>query len=232
MIIFMILLYLVGVYINPEFFGSADALSPRSCAMPRAMASWRSGMTFVIVNKDLDLSVGSIYGLIGGGLLDRLLAFLLSTAASSRRSSGRVGDRPPRRAHQRHARDVPAGAGLHRDAHHAVHRARHRYRPHRRQDHLLRRQGQATSLRSSRSARTMPGASTTRSSSSSSFAVVGAIVLAKTRWGYRDLCDRRQRARRHLCRHPDALGAHARLSAVGVLRHHRRADAGGPGHAA
>lgn len=63
LIIFMILLYLVGVYINPKFFGSAAALASvmRDAARYGVMAV---GMTFVIVNKDLDLSVGSIYGLI------------------------------------------------------------------------------------------------------------------------------------------------------------------------
>ena len=62
LIIFMILLYLVGVYINPKFFGSAAALASvmRDAARYGVMAV---GMTFVIVNKDLDLSVGSIYGL-------------------------------------------------------------------------------------------------------------------------------------------------------------------------
>jgi ribose transport system permease protein len=61
LIIFMILLYLVGVYINPRFFGGAEALSSvlRDAARYGVMAV---GMTFVIVNKDLDLSVGSLYG--------------------------------------------------------------------------------------------------------------------------------------------------------------------------
>jgi ribose transport system permease protein len=62
LIIFMILLYLIGTYINPKFFGSAAALSSvlRDGARYGVMAV---GMTFVIVNKDLDLSVGSLYGL-------------------------------------------------------------------------------------------------------------------------------------------------------------------------
>ncbi len=33
------------------------------CATPRAMACMAVGMTFVIVNKELDLSVGSTFGL-------------------------------------------------------------------------------------------------------------------------------------------------------------------------
>lgn len=61
LIIFMIVLYLIGVYINPRFFGGAEALSSvlRDAARYGVMAV---GMTFVIVNKDLDLSVGSLYG--------------------------------------------------------------------------------------------------------------------------------------------------------------------------
>jgi ribose transport system permease protein len=62
LIVFLVLLYLVGVYINPKFFGSAAALSSvlRDAARYGVMAV---GMTFVIVNKDLDLSVGSLYGM-------------------------------------------------------------------------------------------------------------------------------------------------------------------------
>ena len=62
LIVFLVLLYLVGVYINPRFFGGAEALSSvmRDAARYGVMAV---GMTFVIVNKDLDLSVGSLYGL-------------------------------------------------------------------------------------------------------------------------------------------------------------------------
>jgi ribose transport system permease protein len=61
-VVFLILLYLAGFYINPKFFGSAGALSSvmRDAARYGVMAV---GMTFVIVNKDLDLSVGSLYGL-------------------------------------------------------------------------------------------------------------------------------------------------------------------------
>ncbi|MBB5751205.1 ABC transporter permease [Prosthecomicrobium pneumaticum] len=63
LILFMALLYLVGVFINPVFFGKADALVSvlRDTARVGIMAV---GMTFVIVNKDLDLSVGSTVGLV------------------------------------------------------------------------------------------------------------------------------------------------------------------------
>ena len=61
LVAFMILLYAIGAWINPRFFGGADALSSvlRDASRYGVMAV---GMTFVIVNKDLDLSVGSLYG--------------------------------------------------------------------------------------------------------------------------------------------------------------------------
>ena len=60
----MALLYLGGTLVNPTYFGSIDAFHAllRDSARYAVMAV---GMTFVIVNKDLDLSVGSTNGLIG-----------------------------------------------------------------------------------------------------------------------------------------------------------------------
>jgi ribose transport system permease protein len=60
----MALLYFGGALINPAFFGSTDAVQAllRDSARYGVMAV---GMTFVIVNKDIDLSVGSVYGLVG-----------------------------------------------------------------------------------------------------------------------------------------------------------------------
>src|SRR6188474_1775799 len=60
----MALLYIVGAFINPNFFGSLEAFQAllRDTSRYAVMAV---GMTFVIANKDLDLSVGSAYGLIG-----------------------------------------------------------------------------------------------------------------------------------------------------------------------
>jgi ribose transport system permease protein len=62
-LVFMALLYAVGVYINPDFFGTTDAFSAvlRDTARFGVMAV---GMSFVIVNKELDLSVGSTLGLV------------------------------------------------------------------------------------------------------------------------------------------------------------------------
>lgn len=62
LLLFMGALYLIGVYLNPDFFGSSNALASimRDASRYGVMAV---GMTFVIANKDLDLSVGSLYGL-------------------------------------------------------------------------------------------------------------------------------------------------------------------------
>jgi ribose transport system permease protein len=64
LVVLMAILFAVGFAINPAFFGSGDALLAtfRDTARYAVMAV---GMTFVIVNRDLDLSVGSTNGLIG-----------------------------------------------------------------------------------------------------------------------------------------------------------------------
>ncbi len=58
----MLILYLVGIWINPKFFGNVTAIHAvlRDAARYGVVAV---GMTFVLVNKDLDLSVGSTLGL-------------------------------------------------------------------------------------------------------------------------------------------------------------------------
>jgi ribose transport system permease protein len=63
LIVFMAVLYLIGTWINPNFFGSASALASvlRDAARFGVMAV---GMSFVIINRDLDLSVGSTLGLV------------------------------------------------------------------------------------------------------------------------------------------------------------------------
>ncbi|ASY65386.1 Ribose ABC transport system, permease protein RbsC (plasmid) [Sinorhizobium sojae CCBAU 05684] len=63
LIAFLVLLYLAGAIVNPGFFGSTEALHAllRDTSRVGIIAV---GMTFVIANKDLDLSVGSTYGLI------------------------------------------------------------------------------------------------------------------------------------------------------------------------
>jgi ribose transport system permease protein len=63
LIVFMAVLYLVGTWINPAFFGNATALASvlRDASRFGVMAV---GMSFVIINRDLDLSVGSTLGLV------------------------------------------------------------------------------------------------------------------------------------------------------------------------
>jgi ribose transport system permease protein len=59
----ILVLYLGGAIVNPAFFGSAEAFLAllRDASRVGIIAV---GMTFVIVNKDIDLSVGSTYGLV------------------------------------------------------------------------------------------------------------------------------------------------------------------------
>ncbi|TIL58026.1 MAG: ABC transporter permease [Mesorhizobium sp.] len=59
----LLLLYLGGALVNPAFFGSTGAFYSLLRDTSR-VAIIAVGVTFVIVNKDLDLSVGSTYGLV------------------------------------------------------------------------------------------------------------------------------------------------------------------------
>ncbi|MEF0943083.1 ABC transporter permease [Rhizobium sp. BR 362] len=63
LLIFLALLYFGGALVNPAFFGSTEALHAllRDTSRVGIIAV---GMTFVIANRDLDLSVGSTYGLV------------------------------------------------------------------------------------------------------------------------------------------------------------------------
>ncbi|MBY5364684.1 ABC transporter permease [Rhizobium leguminosarum] len=63
LLMFLALLYFGGAIVNPAFFGSTEALHAllRDTSRVGIIAV---GMTFVIANKDLDLSVGSTYGLV------------------------------------------------------------------------------------------------------------------------------------------------------------------------
>jgi ribose transport system permease protein len=63
LLLLILLLYVGGAVVNPAFFGTTEALHAvlRDSARVGIIAV---GMTFVIVNKDLDLSVGSTYGLV------------------------------------------------------------------------------------------------------------------------------------------------------------------------
>lgn len=63
LLILLALIYLGGAVANPAFFGSTEAFHALLRDTSR-VAIIAVGMTFVIVNKDLDLSVGSTYGLV------------------------------------------------------------------------------------------------------------------------------------------------------------------------
>jgi ribose transport system permease protein len=63
LLVLLLLLYLGGAFVNPAFFGSTGAFHSLLRDTSR-VAIIAVGVTFVIVNKDLDLSVGSTYGLI------------------------------------------------------------------------------------------------------------------------------------------------------------------------
>ena len=80
LLVIMALLYLGGLYLNPAFFGSTGALFSvlRDASRYGVMAV---GMTFVIVNKELDLSVGSTFG---------LTATVFSASARSTRSASTI----------------------------------------------------------------------------------------------------------------------------------------------
>src|SRR3984957_11834968 len=62
LLVIMAILYSGGLFLNPAFFGSTDALFSvlRDASRYGVMAV---GMTFVLVNKELDLSVASTFGL-------------------------------------------------------------------------------------------------------------------------------------------------------------------------
>ena len=157
----MALLYFGGALINPAFFGTTDALHAllRDSARYGVMAV---GMTFVIVNKDIDLSVGSIYGLVGVafsivfspthydyGLAAALLFCVFLGVVIGLINGVLV--------------TIFEGAGLHRHADHAADWPRPGARPHRRQEHRLSGQGCGLRLASFSSVRPMPSASTIRS---------------------------------------------------------------------
>ena len=86
----------LGTSINPRFFGDLTALQSvlRDASRYGVMAV---GMTFVIVNRDLDLSVGSTLGLVAVAVLDRLRADPFRPAGLGRgpglpsRSAWRIG---------------------------------------------------------------------------------------------------------------------------------------------
>ena len=173
-------------------------------------------MTFVIANKELDLSVGSTFGLTATifGMIFAPTYFDMGiwTAVAWCLVMG-AGDRADQRLHGH----GPGSAGLHRDADDAVHRPRRDSRPHRRQEHRLRNQGWGLS-------RFLPSGRDQRARLQQSNHPVRHHRRGRRR-GARlhhdrldDLLRRRQRASGALRRHQHALRAHALLCALLALR--------------
>jgi len=104
LLVIMAILYAGGFYLNPAFFGSTDALFSvmRDASRYGVLAI---GMTFVIVNKELDLSVGSTFGFFGFGFAEappattaatthtNTSARFIATPLVERRFNGSLGDR-------------------------------------------------------------------------------------------------------------------------------------------
>ena len=227
LLILIVLLYLGGAFVNPAFFGSTEALHARA---PRQRAGRHHRRRHDLRHRQQgSRPVGRLHLRPGGGGVRPTVRAELSR--SRRRPVGaclpasRRHDRTP----QRRARHHPEGAGVHRHADDALHRPRLRARAHPWPVDLLSRQGERASAVLPVSARPTPSASTTRSSIFAIVAVLGAYVLAKTRWGYETFATGGNAQAASLCRHPDELGAHPRLSHLVALRGAGRPDVGGPG---
>ena len=181
------------------------------------------GMTFVIVNKDLDLSVGSTLGLIVAVLFSIAFApshfdlgigvAIWSPASSSGSPIGLINGALVT------VLRVPAfiatltmlfiGRGF-----------------------VLGLTGGKTIAYEQR--RAIPGSSPSARPTRFGFnnqiliflvvAVVGGVVLASTRWGYETYAVGGNEMASRLCRHPHATGADPRLRAVAPVRDARRAD--------
>ncbi len=176
------------------------------------------GMTFVIVNKDIDLSVGSTYGLVGRGVLAASstppiydMGVVSARSLPASRSGPLIGLingvlvtflRVPAFIATLTMLLIGRGFILGLTGGKSI----------------LYPVKAASTPGSSSSARPTPGASTTRSSSRFVIVAVGAVVLAKTRWGYETFATGGNEQAADLCRHPDALGAHPRLSPLVALR--------------
>ena len=121
-VLFAVLLWLVGLYLRPDFWGSLDNSFNLLLAFTE-VGLMAVGMAYVIADGDIDLSVGSVLALAGGTaaflmvkqgmppLPAAILGFLAGVAA------GRD---------QRLSRDQGPPAVVRRHARHVLHRARAR----------------------------------------------------------------------------------------------------------
>ena len=229
LLVMMALLYIVGAFLNPSFFGSPDAFHAllRDASRYAVMAV---GMTFVIVNKDLDLSVGSTYGLVGVAFayvfdpnhadlgvvpailvclaLGTLIGLINGVLVTILRVPAFIATLTMLFIGRGFVLGLTGGQSI--------------LFPIKAHDfHWFFQLGETNALGFNNQ---IPIA-------------LGVVARRRLRarqdpLGLRDLRHRRQRAGRDLRRHPDALGAHPRLPAVLALRDDRRADGdrAGQGH--
>ena len=214
------LLFAVGAAINPAFFGSGDALHAllRDSSRVAVMAV---GMTFVIANRDLDLSVGSTLG---------LTAVVFSLAFDPHRLDLEIGpavatDRCGRHDHrnrQRCAGHPASRSRVHCDADDAPRRSRDCSRPDRRTLCPLFAQGRGVPrLLSIRRNQPLGVQQPDRHR--------GPLCRRRRRragqdpMGLRNAGHRRQRAGSVLRRHSDGMGPHPGVRPLLLVR-----DPGGP----
>ena len=222
----MALLYLVGAFINPNFFGSTDAFQAllRDASRYAVMAV---GMTFVIANKDLDLSVGSTFGLVGVvfayvfdpnhydiGVVPAILACLALGAFIGLINGVLVTFlRVPAFIATLTMLFIGRGFILGLTGGQSI-----LYPIKARDYHWFFQLGEINAW-----------GFNNQITIALIVVAIGAVRARQDPLGLRDARHRRQRAGRDLCRHPDPLGAHPRLSALVALRDGRRPDGGRPG---
>ena len=226
LLVLLVLLYLGGAFVNPAFFGSTEAFQAllRDTSRVGIIAV---GMTFVIVNKDLDLSVGSTYGLVAVvfarlfapsfldlGIVPSVVLCLLLGALIGLINGVLVT-----------VLKVPAFIAtltmlfIGRGFVLALTHGQSIYYPAKAVEYpLFFHLGETNAFGFNNQIMI--------------FAIVARDRRLRARQdplGLRDLRHRRQRAGRDLRRHPDELGAHPRLPDLLALRRARRPAVGGPG---
>ena len=121
-VIFMVALWLFGFWLRPDFWGGLDNSFNLLLAFTE-IGLMAVGMSYVMANGDVDLSVGAVLALSG---LDRGLPDEVHGLGAPARRSRRLRRRPARRLRQRPALHPAPAARLRRDARHVLRRPRHR----------------------------------------------------------------------------------------------------------
>ena len=112
----------LGFWLRPDFWGRLDNSFNLLLAFTE-IGLMAVGMSYVMANGDVDLSVGAVLALSGS-----TAAFLMKIQGWPPLPAGLCGfvAGHARRLRQRLARDAAAAAGVRRDARHVLHRPRHR----------------------------------------------------------------------------------------------------------